>query len=100
MAEEVISKIVLRKIKEYLKWYTYPALYFLVTSGVCFIAWYTKPVGYRESIKVIFKTVSAVPAVIWIGVVTAWILVVILFSVFFYRLTKIFPLAANLRISA
>ncbi len=83
--------VIIRKIKGYLKWYIYPFLYFLVTSLVCLFAWNSRPVSHRAGIEVIFKTVSIVPAVIWSGVITLWILFVIFFAVFLFRLKKRFP---------
>lgn len=99
MTEEHLLKVVLQKIKKYLKWYTYPIIYFLVTSLFCFIAWHNRPINYRESIKVMFKTISVAPTIIWIGGITAWILIMILFAVFFCRLKKRYSSIVNLRIS-
>jgi LPXTG-site transpeptidase (sortase) family protein len=100
MAEAGLLSVVMQRIRKYLKWYIYPFLYFLVTSLVCLFAWNNSAVNHREGIKVIFKTVSLVPALIWSGVVSLWILAVILFAVFWYGIKKAFPSLAVQRASA
>jgi LPXTG-site transpeptidase (sortase) family protein len=100
VAEASLLNAVIRKMKKYLKWYTYPFLYFLVTSLVCFFAWYGSAVNHREGIKVIFKTISVVPAIIWSGVITLWIMAVILFAVLGSGLKKAFPSFAAREVSA
>jgi hypothetical protein len=73
---EVISLSVKIKdtIKKYLRWYSYPLIYFLVTGIVCLYAWYTRPIPHRTGIKVAFKTISVIPTLIWAGATTLWIL--------------------------
>jgi len=90
MSEESIYRAVLSKIKAYLKWYTYPLAYFMVTSLVCLFAWSNRPLNHRESIKVVFKTISLTPTIIWFSVITIWIFIVILFSIFMFRLKRAF----------
>ncbi|HZV48130.1 MAG TPA: sortase, partial [Thermodesulfovibrionales bacterium] len=66
-------------------------IYFLVTSLVCAYAWYTRPAPYRSGIKVVFKTISVIPTVIWIGATTIWTTSVILIVVIAYWVRKRFP---------
>jgi LPXTG-site transpeptidase (sortase) family protein len=91
MAEAGLGSVVIQRIKKYLKWYVYPVVYFLVTSLVCLFAWYRSAVNHREGIKVIFKTISVVPALVWSGIITLWILAVISFVVLRYWIKKSNP---------
>ena len=78
-------------IKKFLKWYSYPLVYFIVTGLVCAYAWYTRPAPYRSGIKVVFKTISVIPTVIWVGATTIWILAIVLIVVIGYWLRRTFP---------
>jgi LPXTG-site transpeptidase (sortase) family protein len=78
-------------LKKYLKWYSYPLAYFLVTGLVCLYAWYTRPITHRAGIKVVFKTISVIPTLIWAGATTLWILVSLLLIVISFWLKKRFP---------
>jgi sortase A len=78
-------------IKKSLKWYSYPIIYFLVTSIVCAYAWYTRPIHHRAGIKVVFKTISVIPTLIWVGATTISTTAVILIIAIFYWLRKKFP---------
>jgi len=78
-------------LKKSLKWYSYPLIYFLVTSFVCAYAWYTRPIQYRAGIKIVFKTISVIPTLIWIGATTVWIAVAILIIGFAYWMRKRYP---------
>ncbi|MEW6584528.1 MAG: sortase [Nitrospirota bacterium] len=86
-----LSKKIKEIIKESLKWYWYPLIYFFVTSILCAYAWYTRPFAHRDGIKVVFKTISVIPSVIWAGSVTLWIVVVILFVLLSRLLKKRLP---------
>lgn len=78
-------------IKKSLKWYTYPLIYFLVTGLVCAYAWFSRPIPHRAGIKVVFKTISVIPTVIWIGATTVWIAAIVLIVGIAYWLQKRFP---------
>jgi len=78
-------------IKKYLRWYSYPLAYFLVTGLVCLYAWYTRPIPHRAGIKVAFKTISIIPTIIWIGATTLWILASLLLIGISFWLKKRFP---------
>jgi LPXTG-site transpeptidase (sortase) family protein len=79
------------RIKKSLKWYSYPLVYFLVTSLVCAYAWYTRPIPHRAGIKIVFKTISVIPTLIWIGATTLWIVAAVLIVGIAYWLQKRFP---------
>jgi LPXTG-site transpeptidase (sortase) family protein len=78
-------------IRRYLKWYSVPLIYFLLTSLLCGYAWYARPIPYRAGIKAVFKTISLVPTLILTGTITAWILVAILLIPILPWLKKRFP---------
>jgi LPXTG-site transpeptidase (sortase) family protein len=78
-------------VKKYLKWYSYPLAYFLVTGLVCLYAWYTRPIPHRAGIKVVFKTISVIPTLIWAGATTLWILTSLLVIGISFLLKKRFP---------
>jgi LPXTG-site transpeptidase (sortase) family protein len=77
--------------KKFLKWYSYPLIYFLVTSLACAYSWYQRPEKYRAGIEVVFKTVSVIPTIIWTGAITIWIAAVILLRFIAYKSKKRFP---------
>jgi LPXTG-site transpeptidase (sortase) family protein len=77
--------------KKYLKWYTYPLIYFLVTSLACAYAWYQKPEKYRAGVTLVFKTISVIPALIWTGAITIWIAAAIALMFTSYALKKRYP---------
>jgi LPXTG-site transpeptidase (sortase) family protein len=78
-------------VKKSLKWYSYPLIYFLVTSLVCAYAWYARPLPHRAGIKIVFKTISVIPTLIWIGATTLWIIAAALIVFIAYLLRKRFP---------
>ena len=78
-------------IRRYLKWYSFPLIYFLVTSLLCAYAWYTRPLPYRAGIKTVFKTISLNPTLILTGAITAWIIIAILLIPISFWLKKRFP---------
>lgn len=78
-------------IRKCLRWYSYPLVYFLVTSLVCAYAWYTRPLPHRAGVKIVFQTISVIPTVIWAGATTALIAAAILFTVIVYWSKKRFP---------
>lgn len=76
-------------LKMYLKWYLYPLIYFFVTSLVCAYAWYGPyPKG---AVKVIFKSISVIPTVLGLGIITLWILVIMLFKLLSFYLKQKTP---------
>jgi LPXTG-site transpeptidase (sortase) family protein len=79
------------RLKKYLKWYYYPLFYFVITSLVSAYAWYTRPIPHRTGIKIVFKTISVIPTLIWIGAITVWIVVSILLLAISFWLKKRFP---------
>jgi len=78
-------------INKYLKWYTVPFIYFLVTSLLCAYAWYARPILYRSGIKAVFKTIALNPTLILTGIVTAWIIIAIITIPISFWLKKRFP---------
>jgi len=78
-------------IKKYLKWYSVPFIYFLLTSLVCAYAWFTRPIPYRAGIKAVFKTISLNPTLILTGIITGWIIIANLFVPISLWLKKKFP---------
>ena len=78
-------------IKKSLKGYSYPFVYFLVTGLVCAYAWYTRPPHHRGGIEVVFKTISVIPTLIWIGATTLWIAASILIAAIAYGLKNRYP---------
>ena len=78
-------------IRRYLRWYSYPLIYFLVTGLLCAYAWYTRPLPYRAGIKAVFKTISLNPTLILTGAITAWIIIAILLIPISFWLKKRFP---------
>jgi LPXTG-site transpeptidase (sortase) family protein len=64
---------------------------FSVTSLVCAYAWYTRPIPHRAGIKIVFKTISVIPSVIWVGATTVWIIAAVLIVFIAYSLRKRFP---------
>lgn len=91
MEAATLSAKIRDKIKKSLQWYSYPLIYFLVTSLVCAYAWYTRPIPYRAGIKIVFKTISVIPTLIWIGATTVWIAAIVLIVGIAYSLQKRFP---------
>jgi LPXTG-site transpeptidase (sortase) family protein len=86
-----LSIIIRETIKKSLKWYSYPLVYFLVTGLVSTYAWYTRPASYRSGITIVFKTISVIPTVLWIGATTLWIVTAVLVTCIAYSLRKRFP---------
>jgi LPXTG-site transpeptidase (sortase) family protein len=78
-------------IKSYLKWYTVPFIYFLVTSLLCAYAWYARPIPYKSGIKAVFKTISFNPTLILTGIITAWIIIAVISIPISFWLKKRFP---------
>jgi LPXTG-site transpeptidase (sortase) family protein len=86
-----LSVKIKKTVRKSLKWYSYPIVYFLVTGLVCAYAWYTRPILHRSGIKIVFKTISVIPTVIWVGATTLWILAAVLIVAGGYWLRKRFP---------
>jgi len=82
-------------IRRYLKWYSFPLIYFLATGLLCAYAWYTRPLPYRAGIKAVFKTISFNPTLILTGAITAWIIIAILLIPISLWLKKRFPAFYN-----
>jgi sortase (surface protein transpeptidase) len=78
-------------IKRYLKWYSFPLTYFLLTSLICAYAWYTRPIPYRAGIKAVFKTIALNPTLILTGIITVWIILAIISIPLVLWLKKKFP---------
>jgi len=78
-------------IKKYLKWYSFPLIYFLATGLLCAYAWYARPLPYRAGIKKVFETISLNPTLILTGAITAWIIIAILLLPISFWLKKRFP---------
>jgi len=78
-------------IRRYLKWYSYPLIYFLLTSLICAYAWYSRPVPYRAGIKAVFKKISLIPTLILTGTITVWIIIAIILMPILLWLRKRFP---------
>jgi LPXTG-site transpeptidase (sortase) family protein len=78
-------------IKRYLKWYSFPLIFFLATGLLCAYAWYARPLSYRAGIKTVFKTISLNPTLILTGAITAWIIIAILLIPISFWLKKRFP---------
>lgn len=91
MEAEGLSGKIRETIERFLKWYSYPLVYFVVTGIVCAYAWHSRPIQYRVGIKVVFKTISVIPTVIWIGATTIWIAVTLLIVGITYWMRKRFP---------
>jgi len=86
-----LSATIKETIKKYLKWYSYPVVYFLATSLVCAYAWFTRPIAHRAGIKVAFKTIALIPTLIWIGVTTVWIAFALVLYASAFLLRNRFP---------
>ncbi len=93
-AENIFEKVRIG-IKKYLKWYSYPFIYFVITGLVCLFAWYRPQIYPQETVKLVFITVAIVPTLIWAGVITMWIFAVVLFTLSSYHLKKRFPGISN-----
>ena len=91
MEAVTLSAKIRDRIKKSLKWYSYPLIYFLVTGLVCAYAWYSRPIPHRAGIKIVFKTISVIPTLIWIGATTVWIAAIVLIVGIAYWLQKRFP---------
>ncbi len=78
-------------IKRYLKWYSYPLIYFLVASLPCAYALYTKPIPYGAFIKAVFNSIVLIPTLILMGATTAWIIIAMLLFPMLSWLGKRFP---------
>jgi LPXTG-site transpeptidase (sortase) family protein len=68
-----LSLNVKNALKKFLKWYSYPLIYFFITGFVCACAWYSRPFSHRGGIEAAFKTISVIPALLWAAVITVWI---------------------------
>ena len=86
-----LSAKIKNTVKKSLKWYSYPIVYFLATGLVCAYAWYTRPIPHRAGIKIVFKTISVIPTLIWIGATTLWIAAAVIIVGIAYWLQKRFP---------
>ncbi len=82
---------ILQRFVKSLKWFSYPLVYFLVTAVVCAYAWYTRPIQYRAGIEIVFKTISLIPTLIWIGATTLWIAANIVIVALTYSLKERYP---------
>jgi hypothetical protein len=80
-----------KTIKKYLTWYIFPLIYFAITGLVCVSAWYSRPAHHRDGIKIIFKTISLIPALIWTGVITFWAGIIIIVLIISFQLIKRYP---------
>jgi LPXTG-site transpeptidase (sortase) family protein len=78
-------------IRKYLKWYSFPLIYFLATGLLCAYAWYARPMSYRAGIKTVFKTISLNPTLILTGAITAWIIIAVVTIPISFWLKKGFP---------
>jgi LPXTG-site transpeptidase (sortase) family protein len=77
--------------KRYLKWYTVPLIYFLLTSLLCAYAWYTRPIPHRPAIKAVFEKIALNPTLILTGTITVWIIVSVLLIPLLSWLKNRFP---------
>ena len=91
MEAATLSLKIRETIRKSLKWYSYPLVYFLITGLVCAYAWYSRPIQYRAGIKVVFKTISVIPTVIWIGATIVWTAAAILIVAIAYWLRNRYP---------
>lgn len=91
MRDAPFAKLILQRLIRNLRWYTYPLLYFFITGLVCTYAWYTRPLAHRPGIKVVFKTISVIPTLIWIGATTVAIAATICIVVIAYWARKKYP---------
>lgn len=65
--------------EKYLKWYLYPFIYFVASSLVCLYAWYGPyPKG---AVKIIYKTIVFIPSLLGIGIITLWIIIVVILGI-------------------
>jgi LPXTG-site transpeptidase (sortase) family protein len=78
-------------IKRYLKWYSFPLIYFLLTSALCAYAWYTRPIPHRPAIKAVFKAIALNPTLILTGAITVLIIGSIILIPILFWLKKRFP---------
>ena len=91
MEAESISAHIRAVIKRYLKWYSFPLVYFLLTSLICAYAWYARPISYRAGIKAVFKAIAVNPTLILTGIITVWIIVAIVSIPILVLFKKRFP---------
>ncbi|MEW6587401.1 MAG: sortase [Nitrospirota bacterium] len=89
--KKALSKNIKHTAKKYLKWYLYPLIYFLVTTGVCLYAWYGPRVYPEAAVRIIFKTIALIPFLIGASVITSWIIAVSLFAVVSFHFKQKFP---------
>jgi hypothetical protein len=76
-------------VKRYVRWYIYPLIYFTVSCLVCLYAWYRPyPKGV---VKAIFNTIALIPTLLGVGIITVWIVVIIILSVTSYYLKQRAP---------
>jgi len=77
-----------RSSKKYVTWYIYPLIYFSVSGLVCLYAWFG---NYQKAhVKILFKTITLIPTVMGIGVLTILIVSILLLgyiSVYFKKET-------------
>ena len=78
-------------IQRYLKWYTIPFIYFLLTGLLCAYAWYTRPIPHRPAIKAVFKTIALNPTLILTGAITVWIIIAVILIPIVVWLKKRYP---------
>jgi len=91
MAKVSLLQKVKEKLKKSLKWYLYPLIYFAVIGLVCSYSWYHNPIAHKAGIKIVFKTIGVIPTVLFVGVITLWILAVILFLLLTLWLKQSYP---------
>ena len=73
---ESFSSYIKRSLKKYITWYIYPLIYFSVSGLVCLYAWFG---NYQKShVKILFKTITLIPTLMGIGVLTVLIVSIVL----------------------
>lgn len=77
------------RLKRYVRWYIYPLIYFTVSGIVCLYAWY-RPYP-KEVVKAIFNTIVLIPTLLGVGIITVWIVVIIILSITSYYLKQRAP---------
>jgi LPXTG-site transpeptidase (sortase) family protein len=73
-------------IKKYLSWYIYPLIYFVVSGLVCLYAWFG---DYPKAhVKIAFKTITVIPTILGVVIITILILSITLVSIVSVRSRK------------
>jgi LPXTG-site transpeptidase (sortase) family protein len=91
MGKASLSQKIKETLKKSLKWYLYPFVFFVAVGLVCAYAWYHNPITHRAGIKIALKTIGVIPTALFVGVITLWILIVILFLLLSLWLNKSYP---------